>query len=441
MKNNIYQNAVDHLEFSDSLCEKVMETARKPRSGYRVIRIAAVAALMVCLLAISAFAVSPEFRDWTVSILKLGVSRGEMTDAVKMEFNHEEVADGVTMHYLELDKNNYEFAHSMLMNPQSGFLRITEDYRLEPIELIPVNENLVKNGRTYTRIGNFSYYETEQGIISWQRDVLQKNESGEVFLNFTDGNSSQWPVYLNLETGAVRDALPGWTADDFEGRVAYSYELMGGILVSTIVNDGKTVNGKDAAYNMLYWIGPKAEKAEIIELPKEAYGWYCENNMLFYRDGYGSLYQLNENLEFDMLCSYATGDDLTHGLYTVATDEGKLAIFDAYSGDFYVISECTVDPGISTGVREREGGEIDETMGYNAIRYNADGKIALVQTDWIPEEERVALLMLGILDEETGKLKLLEIENGYDGYTIHWLDANRLAVIYDELYLCIYEFE
>lgn len=440
MKSSTYQNAVDHLKFTD-LYDGVLAKVVRPKHRYRTIRIAAFAALMVCLLATSAFAVSPEFRDWTVSILKLGVSREEMTDAVKMEFRHEEVADGVTMHYLELDKKNYEFAHSMLMNPQSGYQRITEDYRLEPIVLTPVNETLEKNGRTYTNIGNFSYYETKQGIISWQRNVLQKNDFGEVFLNFTDGNSSQWPVYLNLETGTVRDALPDWTEDDFQGRVAYSYELMDGILVSTIVNDGKTVNGKDAAYNMLYWIGPNVEEATIIDLPAEAYGWYCENDKLYYRDGYGSLYQLNRNLEFEMLCSYATGDDLTKGLYTVATDEGKLAIFDAYSGNLYVIPECKVDPGISTGVREREGGEIDETMGYNAIRYNAEGKIALVQTDWIPEEERVALLKLGILNEETGKLKLLEIENDYDGYTIHWLDDNRLAVIYDKLYLCIYEFE
>ena len=440
MKHNTYSDAIRHLEFSDNLYETVMRKAVKPRSGYRMIRFAAVAAVTVCLLATSAFAVSPELRDWTVSLLKLGTSREEMTDARMMEFRHEQ-ADGYSIHYLELDKSNYEFAHSMLMNPQSGCLRITEDYRLEPIRLTPVKEILEKNGRTYTSIGNFAYYETEKGIISWQRNVLQKNESGELFLNFTDGNNHQWPVYLNVETGAVRDALPNWSEDDFEGRIAYSYELMDGILISTIVNDGKTVNGNDAANNMLYWIGPGAEDAAIIDLPRDTYGWYCEYNNLYYRDGYGTLYQLNAHLEFDLVCSYATGDDLTRGLYTVATESKKLAIVDVYSGNTYVISDYTVNPGISTGVRAREGGDIDETMGYNAIRYNADGKIALVQTDWIPEEERVALQKLGILDEENSKLKMLEIKNEYDGYTIHWLDENRLAVIYDDRYLCIYEFE
>ena len=47
MKNNTYFDAVDHLEFSDTLCEKVVEKAGRSRSGYRVIRIAAVAAVAV----------------------------------------------------------------------------------------------------------------------------------------------------------------------------------------------------------------------------------------------------------------------------------------------------------------------------------------------------------------------------------------------------------
>ena len=440
MKHSVYQNAVEHLELSDSWQAAVLDRANAPKCGYRALRMVAVAAVMVCIIATSVFAVSPEFRDWTVSLLKLGVSEQVMQDAKVMEFRHEE-ADGYSIHYLELDKPNYEFAHSMLKNPQHGYLHITEDYQLESIELTPVTDTLEKNGRTYTSIDNFSYYETEQGIISWQRNALQKNGTGEVFLNFTDGNSHQWPVYLNVTTGDIRDALPKWTEDDFEGRIAYSYELMDGILVSTIVNDGKTVNGKDAAYNMLYWIGPNGEKARTIELPREAYGWYCEYDNLYYRDGYGTLYQLNGKLEFDVVCSYATGDDLTRGLYTVATDEGKLAICDVYSGNVYVIPDYSVDPGIETGVREREGGDIDETMGYNAIRYNANGKIALVQTDWVPQEERVALVKLGVLNEETGEMNMLEIKNEYDGYNVHWLDENRLAVIYDGQYLCIYEFE
>ena len=147
MKPNTYQNAVDHLVFSDDMYETVMSKAVKPKRSYRILRAAAIAAVMVCLLAATAFAVSPEFRDWTVSLLKLGVSREEMTDAAMMEFRHEEVTDGVTIHYLELDKSNYTFVHGMLVSPQTGYLRITEDYRLEPVVMKKLSVSLEKNGR------------------------------------------------------------------------------------------------------------------------------------------------------------------------------------------------------------------------------------------------------------------------------------------------------
>ena len=438
MKENTYRNAVEHLKFQAIDPETIMKQADKPKSGGRFLRIALLAAVMVCMLATTALAVSPEFRNWTVSLFNLGVSRQEMTDAAVMEFRHNEEVDGVSVHYLELDKGNYTFYHGMLTSPQSGYLRITEGYELVGVEKKLLTASLEKNGRIYGK--ELDYFEADGGIYTSSRAVIRKNEQSEIFVVLTDGNSHQWPAYVNLETGEVRDALPDWTEQDFPDRVTYAYELMGGIMVSTIVDEDTLVNGNSKAYNMLYWIAEGAEEAVVIDLPWDAHGWYCENDRLYYRDGYGSLYQLKEDLTFELVCSYATGDDLTVGLYTVATENNELAIVDVYSGDTYVIPGFTVDPGVSIGVRAREGGDIDETMGYNATRYNADGRIALVQTEWEPEENRVALRKLGVLDEQTGELKLLEIENEYDGYHVRWLDENRLAVIYDDSYLCIYEF-
>ena len=438
MKHNTYADAVGHLEFSDHLHEAVMKKAVKPRRGYRIIRFAAIAAVTVCLMATSAFAVSPEFRDWTVSLLKLGVSREEMTDAVKMEFRHEE-ADGYSVHYLELDKKNYSFVHSMLKSPQTGYLYITDDYQLGPVEMKRISVSLEKNGRVYRE--TFEFTETEKGVVSWRKNILQKNDNGEVFLNPTDGKSNQWPVYVNLETGAVRDALPDWTEDDFNGRIGYAYELWDGILVGTLADEFKIVDGNSASYNLYYWIGEGAEEAVLIELPEDEYGTFCENNEFYCKNIHGHLFRMNKDFEFELLYDYETGDDMTNGLYTVATENGELAIIDVYSNETYVIPAVTVDPGRADGYRARTGWEIDETMGYNATRYNANGRIALVQKDWIPEEFRVALLKLGILDEETGELKMLEIENKYDGYQTYWLDENRLATMYDDRYLCIYEFE
>ena len=102
MKHSVYQNAVEHLELSDSWQAAVLDRANAPKCGYRALRMVAVAAVMVCIIATSVFAVSPEFRDWTVSLLKLGVSEQVMQDAKVMEFRHEE-ADGYSIHYLELD--------------------------------------------------------------------------------------------------------------------------------------------------------------------------------------------------------------------------------------------------------------------------------------------------------------------------------------------------
>ena len=103
---NIYKNAVENLRFSDGLHAAVMEKTGSVRSCHRIIRIVAIAAVLACMLAGTALAVSPELRNWTVALLNLGVSHEEMTDAAVMEFRHKRVTDGVTVHYLELDKDN-----------------------------------------------------------------------------------------------------------------------------------------------------------------------------------------------------------------------------------------------------------------------------------------------------------------------------------------------
>ena len=81
---------------------------------------------------------------------------------------------------------------------------------------------------------------------------------------------------------------------------------------------------------------------------------------------------------------------------------------------------------------------------YDALRYGNTGTIALVQTEWHHDPERIVLTKLGMLDYETGELKLLNIENDYDGYQHTWLDENRFAVVYrneERQFLCIYEFK
>lgn len=440
MKHKVYQNAVEHLIFSDRLYETVVKNTSKPRYGFRLVRAAVLAAVLIFLLGTTAFAVSPNLREWTISLFKLGTNGESMTDAQVMNFTVSEDMEGVTVHYLELNKADYTFIHGMLYSEETGFIRITENYRLQEQETKNFLGFLNKNGRKYFL--NLDYLETETGIVAHRKSILHKNEQGEILLIATDGSSNQWPVYVNLETGEIRDALPGWTADDFTGDVGYGYEFRDGILISTIVDEFKVVNGESAAYNLLYWIADGAQEAVLIELPKDEYSWYCENGELYYKNRRGHLFRLNNEFQFELICEYETGDDLTNGLYTVATDNGELAIVDVYSGDTFVISENYVDPGAPD---ENSGGrimgDIDETMGLNATRYSKDGIIALVQRDLIAEEQRVALTKLGVLDMENQQIRFIDIENSFDGYHSGWLDDERFAVIYDSQYLCVYEFD
>lgn len=434
MNKNTYRNAVDHLQFSEELPEALTTRKKHDHRARRFLSVAVLAAVMVCMVFTTAFAVSEEFRNWTISFLNLGADEQDMADAQVMTFRHDTHNDGVSVHYLELDQTNYTFAHGMIYDNASKYLRITADYQLEELEMIPFSAVLEKNDRQYTSVFD-CYLETQDHIITMQKNPMKKNSNGEVFMVLTDGASNQWPAYVDPGTGTVRDALPDWSDADFQGRITYAYELWDGILVSTLVQEG------NASRNMLYWIGDQAEEAIVIDFPEKEYGWYCENDELYCKNIQGHLFRLNKDFVFELLYPYETGDDLSNGLYTVATENNELAIVDVYTGDTYVISGYEVDPGKASGYREGEGGNIDETTGINAIRYSATGTIALVEKeiDWNPG--RVALKKLGVLDTATGEMKYLEVRNDYHGYNLAWLDDHRLAVIYDGKYLCIYEFD
>ena len=443
MKHNTYADAVGHLEFSDRLYETVIRKGIKPRRGYRIIRFAAIAAVTVCLMATSAFAVSPDFRAWTISQLSLGVSKIELTTAVPMEFTTFENMDSISVRYMKLNGTDYHFNNGMLYNSKPGLLRITDDYQLENVQTQIYRGVLEKNGLSYRVF--LDYSKTEAGIVAHQKEILTENENGEVFLNLTDGNSNQWPAYVNLSTGVLRDALPEFTDDDFEGRVTYGDQLFGGILISTIVNDGVVIDGNSVSYNKLYWIGDGVDTAIDIDLPDDVWTWNCVNNALYYTNTDGYLYRLNETFEFEQVTYYKTGDDLTNGLLTAATDLNELVICDIQNGTEYIVKDLLVDPGkYDAASGGRVNGNLDETIGYNAKRYGDNGRIALVETQSNTDDMRIELLRIGVLNVETGQLQFVEIDMDCWGYRNGWLDENRFAVIYegdDGDYLCIYEFE
>jgi hypothetical protein len=430
-----YVKAVDQLVFSENLMGKIPKN-RSCGVSSRKIRAAALAAALIVLMATSAFGVASAMRERPGKVEQIGTVTEPMTDAEIMEFRVSEGMEGVAVHYMELEANkNYYFRHGMLWTERS-YQRLTEDYRLEPMELKKVDAQLQKNDRVYKL--TFDYLDTDKGVISNHRSVYHKNENGEILLCATDGRSGQWAVWLNVETGEIRDALPEWQASDFVGRVGYAEPLRGGILISTVVEDsaivdettpfGEDYGQRDNSYNLNYWIAPGAKEAKIIRVPEGALD-YVENDTIYYHDISGKLFVLDENFEFRQLSGYLSTDQMQDGLMTVSV-WGKLGILDAFNGETYVFDELEVQPWY-----------VDD---YDALRYGSTGTIALVQTDWRHDPERIVLTKLGMLDYETGELKLLTIENDYDGYRHAWLDENRFAGVYTNgvrQFLCVYEFE
>ena len=420
MIHNDYVNAVNKLEFSNDLTERVRAADRtKPR--FRAVKTAAFAAVLACFMITTAFGAITVLREYPGEVKVLGTDMQKLTDAQAMGFTVSQENEGVEKHYMELHPvHSYHFRHGMLRSRQDGYLRITQDYQLEPVEMKAVHLTLEKNDRTYSL--DFTYRDTEAGVLSDHRSVYYKNERGEILLDVTDG-SSQWPVYFNPETGTLRDGLPQWTEEEFEGRVGGAYALKDGLLITTIVNDGLP-----NARNLLYWIAPGAEKAKIIELPGNGL-WHPENDTIYYQNDSGQLYVMDDHFQFQRICEHETMDYLQDGLLTVSV-RGKLGILDAFTGELFVFEEIEAS--------------ITDTMDYHAVRYGAQGTIALVHTEWVHDPDRIVLRSLGVLNRQSAQLQLLQIENDYDGGHCNWLDENRLAVIYKSdagQLLCVYEFE
>lgn len=420
--NDTYRNAVSHLTFSEIRLE---ESQRKPSRRFRVTRAVAIAATLVTLLATTAFAAIVNTRQIPTVVEPIGTVQEDMTDAEPLHFSVSGEVDGVRVHYIEFaGAKAYSFHHGLLKTPGDQYYRITEDYQLKRVEMNHVNHKLDKNGKTYTL--DFEWLNTEKGVLSDHRYIYQPDYNNEIFLNATDGRSGQWPVYLNILTGEVRDALPDWTADDFIGRIGYTYFVNGGMIVSTIDETAQKHVSRQ------YWITPEAKDAKLIEKPEDA-RISIEHGCVYYQNDRGQLYQMDENFAFQQISEYKTSAYIENSLLLVSVNN-KLGILDVQSGEVFVLDDIRLTPP-----------NYMEMLDYAVLRYSADGRIALMRTEWVTNESefRIEMNQIGILDTQNGKLELLSIENDYNAYQGYWLDENRFAVIYqDDLrqYLCIYEF-
>ena len=405
-----------------------MKHCRPQSAGRGHIRLAILVAAILAILGTSTYVIGTEISERRIKQQNLGLAIDNLPESEMMKFTVSNDLEGVKVHSLKLQpKRSYQFRHGLLYSDLDGFLRITEDYKLEPVPSEKIEETFKKNGRSY--YVKFEYVESQEGFLSTHRNIYHKNEKGEILLNGTDGNSNQWPIYVNLDTGAIRDALPELNEEDFEGRVGYGEMLRDGILISTVVNEQR---GSMSAYNNLYWIAPGTSDIRTIELPSRNMMYYVQNDTVYCRNFPGKLYCMDDNFEFQLISEFVSYDDPSCGIVTVRTETGELGIHDIVNGELYVIDGLKVTPT-----------DIDETQGYNASRYDVNGRIVVQHLDINYEKSIAYIDMVGILNIQTGQLQFLNIENAYDAYHNGWLDENRFGVIYKDgfhHYLSIYEF-
>ena len=426
MKNNLYTNAVDHLRFSEDFAASVMKRAEekpKRRNPAAIVILAAVIALM----AGTAVAESTDLRVTEAEQEKLGSVQLLMKDTQWMEFTKLDAPDGVKVHTLQLPGGwHHSFEYGLLYTQKQGFFRVTDDYTLEKLEYETMDIDFEKNSRVYNFDYNCNYVQTEGGIIT-MHGTFWEAVNGEVLIPATDGNSNQWPVFWNLETKTFRDALPGLTEADFNGRIAYAQWLGEDILVSTVVGE---------SYNELYLVDSDTMQITPIELPSYAH-YDVDDGILYYSTLNGAWYRYSDDGVFELLGSFLTNDHPSDGLLTVATSKGELGIYDMLRDETIVIEGIRVDAF-----------DMSATVGYKATRHSTGGSIMVshVTQDMVMGVKKLDQLLL--LDPGTGTLKRLGIESDADinrlGSVHGWLDEHRYAAIctdQNKNYLCIYEFE
>ncbi len=444
MKNNKYQKAVSHLQFSDDLYEKVAAQSAHVTQARRPVRAASLMAAVITIVALLAITASgityyvSENRnkeEIQIPLQTVGTQVDDFSDAKTMEFTVSQGINGVTSRYLELELGNgvvqYQFVKGMLYNWAGKYYRITDDAQLEEVTFSSAHGKVQKGESAYTVYPHYGYMVTENGVVSAYHGLLQVNENGEVLINVyciqhknSEIGDAAWPAYLNVETGELRDALPLLSADDFEGRVTYSERLKDGILIYTLV-DEQTAH----AYNLAYWVNERTSEIVPISTPEKR-DLSVYRDELYYQDADGLLYRMDEGFSFQPVSEYKTPAFLSGGLLRVMTDKNTLGIFDVETDVTYVFDQIPIT--------------YNELMRDSYLTMRRGNKIALVtmETNW--ELKARQITQVGILDLETRELKLLELNNELGALHCTWLTDHSLVIIYTEgerQYLCIYEFE
>lgn len=416
---------MDHLRFSDDLAERVRRNGKQPKPRFRVIRALSLAAVLCALLAFTVLAEGGWInRDFQVK--DLGSETVDLSGATVLDFRSVNTNEGINTYCMELPRKiHFYVRNGMISDSAQNFYRVTEDLNVEQIESDTFSGSFEKNGCTY-RI-SISYVRLDDEIIT---DTLSKYpvNNGEVLLNAFCKPNNNWPVYLNLETGEIRDALPSFCVDDFGGHVGYVHQFRDGLLVS-----GLTEASGGNSRNHLYWIENQNSEPIVVQMLEEHYT--VENDYLYFynKNRNTRIHYSGSDWEFLKLeGGFQTGDDPDQGLFTVRYFDGTLGIVDVINQNTYSIPEKRVSYQ-----------DLDYRR-INASRNSVNGNIVLTSIIYDKEKSLEKMESIGFVDLQTGVIKFLEVESDYGVKSFGWLDDDHYAVIYEDglvQYLYIYEVE
>ena len=141
-----YQKAMDHLEFAPLSAQNILACHRQSRRGGRFLSAAAVAACTCLLTLATVFAVNPQFRADVLSLLRVGSTAADATQANYTTTVTTLNAD-ITYSYLTLPQGSdgADIQDGVLFDGQH-FWAVTQDNRLQQLPGSVVDREITWDG-------------------------------------------------------------------------------------------------------------------------------------------------------------------------------------------------------------------------------------------------------------------------------------------------------